>query len=105
MTRQALFCHCLQGEQDAPLSANMKEILLLYSCSSPFNLSDLLGINMVSFLYSFSSYAGILASSSPPRGRSHCRDSVFRTLFTIYHSHMICQTILLFALTNGGFLG
>lgn len=69
-----------------------------------FNISDLLGIKMMSFLYSISSCPGILVPSSTPRGRSHCRDSVFRTLFTIYHSHMICQTILLSALTNGGFL-
>lgn len=82
-----------------------KKLFLFILAPLSLIISDLLGMKMVSFLYSITSCPGILIPSSTPRGRNHCRDSVFSTLFTIYHSHMICQTILLSALTNRGFLG
>lgn len=75
------------------LTPNMKEIIPLHSCSSFFNLPDMLGINVVGFLHSSTSYAGVLVSSSTPRGRSHCRGCVFSTHSIIYHSHMLCQTV------------
>lgn len=75
------------------LRANIKEIISLHSCSTFFNLSDLLGIKVVSFLHSSSSCPGILISSSTPRARSHRWGSVFSTLFIIYHSHRLSQTV------------